>query len=106
MKPFHLSLSIALSISLLGCGNDTPNAQASGQALYDKYCEDCHGSSGKGSFLEGIPANRETDYSRQEVTNLILYGRHDTENMPKLYKELTPAEADRISEYLLETLKK
>lgn len=105
MKPYNLSLMIILTAMLSGCWDDTPNAQADGSELYDKYCEGCHGGSGKGSFLEGIPANRDTRLSRQEVTNLILYGRHDKTQMPMFYQELKPAEAERISEYLLESLK-
>lgn len=105
MKPYHLLLTCTLAVVLSGCSDDTPNAQADGRTLYNKYCEGCHGGSGKGSFLEGIPANRDTRLSRQEVTNLILYGRHDKAQMPKFYQELKPSEAERISEYLLENLR-
>ena len=84
---------------LVGCGNDSLPSAASGEELFGHYCAECHHSDGSGSFLEGVPANRNTRMNEQQVVELILYGHEDT-SMP-VFKQLEPLQAELIAQHLL-----
>lgn len=104
-KPVIATIA-ALCLPLLGgCMDDKPKSSASGESLFNHYCANCHQQSGTGSFLEGVPANRDTKLTQQEVVNLVLYGREDKPGMPQFRDQLTPTQAKKVAEHLLETLK-
>jgi mono/diheme cytochrome c family protein len=71
----------------------------SGEALFDEFCADCHGSSGGGSFLQGVPANRNTELNYWEVKIKIKHGSGEDSDMP-VFKELTDSEVSKIASYL------
>ncbi len=96
---------IAFTLVLSGCNDSTPNDKADGKALFAHYCESCHGQTGSGKFLQGIPSNASTSLTRQEVINLLLYGRDDKPAMPSFREQLNPRQAQKIADYLLFTLK-
>jgi mono/diheme cytochrome c family protein len=51
--------------------------RAAGQALYDKYCDECHLSSGRGGFRKAPPVSGSTIVQAQNaasLVNVILYG--------------------------------
>jgi mono/diheme cytochrome c family protein len=68
----------ALMVLLLGCeGNIDEHdhaASATGKDLYELHCAGCHGKSGKGNLMQGIPSNLFTDFSRAQVVELIIAG--------------------------------
>lgn len=99
------STLLACTLALTGCNDSTPNDKADGKALFAHYCENCHGQTGNGKFLQGIPANARTAFTRQEVINLVLYGRDDKPAMPSFRKQLSPQQAQKVADYLLFTLK-
>lgn len=102
---YYWPLTILTSLTLItGCGAP-PEPSADGKTLFKHYCASCHGESGKGSFLEGIPSNRKTQLSRQDVVNLVLYGRSDKPGMPVFRDQLTPRQAEKVADHLLEKLK-
>lgn len=96
---------LTCTLVLTGCNDSTPNDKADGKALFAHYCESCHGQTGNGKFLQGIPANAHTALTRQEVINLVLYGRDDKPAMPNFRKQLSPRQAQKVADYLLFTLK-
>jgi|SRR5699024_9455791 cytochrome c550 len=65
-------------------------------AMYEANCSACHGadlSGGMGPELTAV----ESSYSADEISNIILNGQGD---MPAV--DVTPEEADAISEWLIE----
>lgn len=105
MKSFWCGVAICVSTGLSGCKQDAPDEKADGKALFAHYCEECHGKAGNGKFLKGIPANTATRFTRQEVINLLLYGRQDRPAMPTFRDQLSPRQARKVADYLLFTLK-
>jgi len=100
-------LVVSGALLLTGCQGDDapPTKKADGKTLFSHYCADCHGPSGNGKFLQGIPPNAKTRLTRQEVVNLLLYGRDDMPAMPKFRDRLTPIQAGKVADHLLFTLK-
>ncbi|SBS32149.1 Cytochrome c6 [Marinomonas aquimarina] len=95
---------VLLTVLLLGLFGCTDKKQATtdvqnGNELYSMYCASCHKESGNGQFLAGIPRNRDTQYSVNEVSDLIRVGHQDKPSMPT-FSQLTPAQAYAIAAYL------
>jgi len=89
---------------LAGCeaGNDEHDhpATATGKDLYELHCAGCHGMSGRGSLMQGIPSNLLTDFTRTQVVELIIAGpKHEQSNMPAM-KTMPRDEARVIVDYL------
>jgi mono/diheme cytochrome c family protein len=62
--------------------------RAAGQALYDKHCEECHLSTGRGGFrkappVAGGPVVQAPDAS--SLVNVILYGAKPTAEIPNAF---------------------
>ncbi|WP_370277459.1 cytochrome c [Pontibacterium sp.] len=106
MRSIWCGVAICLSLGLSGCQQQAPDEKADGKALFAHYCEECHGDTGNGKFLKGIPSNTATRLTRQEVVNLLLYGRQDQPAMPTFRDQLSPRQARKVADYLLFTLKK
>ncbi|MDI3326492.1 cytochrome c [Pontibacterium granulatum] len=106
MKSICYGIAISLSLGLSGCQQEKLDEKADGKALFVHYCEECHGDTGNGKFLKGIPSNTATRLTRQEVVNLLLYGREDQPAMPTFRDQLSPRQARKVADYLLFNLKK
>jgi mono/diheme cytochrome c family protein len=87
--------------------------RAAGQALYDKHCDECHLSTGRGGFRKAPPvANspivQSTDAS--SLLNVILYGANPAaesstafdawEDMPGYMDKMTDAEIAILANFL------
>lgn len=94
-------LLAALLVLLAGCTdkNSATTDVQNGKKLYSMYCANCHGENGTGQFLAGIPRNRDTHFSVNEVAELIRLGHSNMEKMPT-FSQLTPAQAYAIASYL------
>jgi mono/diheme cytochrome c family protein len=87
--------------------------RAAGQALYDKHCEECHLSTGRGAFrkappVAGSPIVQAPDAS--SLLNVILYGAKPAADIPNAldawedmagYKDkMTDAEIAQLANFL------
>ena len=90
-------LVLLFGLFLSGC--DKPRGEMTGEELYEEFCAGCHKSSGKGNFLKGVPANRNTDMSYWEIKIKITHGSGSNSAMP-VFEELTDTEAGKIAEHL------
>ncbi|WP_363317757.1 cytochrome c [uncultured Amphritea sp.] len=91
---------ILFTLLLSGCSDSDPETSSTdGKELYSLYCEACHKSNGSGKFLEGIPANRSTRLSYNQVVALVRKGDPARPDMPA-FVHLTDKQADAIVDYL------
>ncbi len=102
MKPALLLAPIALAL-LSGCSGEPAADSTDGKVLYNHYCADCHKADGSGSFLEGVPANRETAMSEAQLVRVILHGKASMPNMPN-FGHLSEEQAKAIAVYVHEEL--
>lgn len=102
MKRLFSSL-LAVVLILSGCSTEVDNETLTGQQLYEAYCASCHKVNGTGSFLEAIPANRNTALSEKEIIALILGHDSRAEKMPD-FNFLTADQAKRVAVYLKQEL--
>jgi mono/diheme cytochrome c family protein len=92
------------------------DAQAAGQALYDKHCEECHLSTGRGGFRKAPPVSNSAIVQARNaasLVNVILYGAtpaadipaaFDTwEEMPGFKNKMTDAEVALLANFLRAT---
>ena len=74
---------------------------ATGKQLFDHHCAECHAKSGKGLIWLGVPANVDTQLSREEVARRIRHGAATEHRMP-LFQTMSYSEADWIAGYLVQ----
>ena len=86
---------------LVGCSdkNQATTDVQNGKQLYSMYCSSCHKENGGGQFLAGIPRNRDTHLTINEVAELIRVGHNDKTNMPT-FSQLSTSQAYAIAAYL------
>ena len=86
---------------LSGCNQDTHNHPelTTGKQFFDYHCSACHKVTGKGKFLKGIPANKNTELTLAEVKHKIKEGDDGNSQMP-LFSHMSDDEAQKISDYL------
>lgn len=77
---------VFLAATVLACSKDGDEHPpgAAGARLFDAYCARCHGEDGAGKFLAGVPPNRETRLSREQIADLVIRGLPDHDRMPTL----------------------
>lgn len=92
-----------LPLLLLGCADQQDYKTLNGEQLFNQICADCHRQTGKGKFLEGIPANAGTALTREQLIRLITQGSQQHQSMP-VFKQLDRQQAGRIADYLKQTL--
>ncbi|GGC01978.1 hypothetical protein GCM10011352_30200 [Marinobacterium zhoushanense] len=97
-----LALSL-MALAIAGCDQELDANTTDGKELFNYHCAGCHKESGTGSFLEGIPANRTTQLTEKQVTQLILHGKSQMPDMPA-FSQLSEQQARNIAQYLLRTL--
>lgn len=82
-----------------GATGDGGDTEQSGADLYDGRCQACHGTDGRGT-ADGPDLLREVENHDDEfLVTVILEGKGDMEPV-----DVTPAEAQRIVDYLHELL--
>jgi len=87
--------------------------QASGQALYEQYCDECHLSTGRGGFRKAPPVAGSPMVQASNaasLVNVILYGAVPAsglppsvdvwEDMPGFKDKMTDAQAADLTNYL------
>ncbi|RDE19082.1 cytochrome c [Motiliproteus coralliicola] len=89
----------SLCLLLAGCADQHDYDALSGEQLFNQICADCHRQSGKGSFLEGIPANAGTRLDREQLIELITEGSSEHKKMPVI-SQLDRQQAGRVADYL------
>jgi mono/diheme cytochrome c family protein len=90
---------------VLGCSDSHDHkANISGKALYEIHCASCHKVTGKGKFLKGIPPNRNTHLSVNELVEKII-NSGSSESKMKVFNSMPKKEAKVIALYLKTTLK-
>jgi mono/diheme cytochrome c family protein len=104
--------------SLPAAGDDSRQTlsaedQTAGQALYDKHCEECHLSTGRGAFRKAPPVAGSAIVQTQDpssLLNVILYGATPAaetpnafdawEDMPGFKDKMTDVEMARLVNFL------
>jgi mono/diheme cytochrome c family protein len=83
--------------------------RAAGQALYDKHCNECHLSTGRGGFrkappVAGSPIVQSADAS--SLLNVILYGANPAAESPNAFEawEDMPGYKDKMADTEMATL--
>lgn len=92
-----------LALTLLsGCNGDPhdQHEQLSGKQLFKLHCAGCHNETGLGNFLLGVPGNKGTPLSENEIIQLIRGKWHKQKpDMPSM-PDMSAAEAAKIAAYL------
>ena len=88
---------------LAACSEQSLPKNANGKQLFEHYCSECHNKSGKGDFLSGIPANKNTQMTERQIIRLIRYGKADKPNMPT-FSQISQQDATLIAGYLVDQL--
>jgi mono/diheme cytochrome c family protein len=91
----------------------TDAERATGQALYEKHCEECHLASGRGGFRKAPPVAGSLIVqaaNAASLANIILYGAHMSaeisaslyawEDMPAFKDKLTDVEVSQLLNFL------
>jgi mono/diheme cytochrome c family protein len=114
--------AMATYIKSLPANGDSPQQtlsaeeRASAQALYDKHCEECHLSTGRGGLRKGPPvagsAIVQSD-NANSLVNIILYGAIPSPDVPNSYDawddmpsfkdKMTDAEVAQLVSFLRST---
>lgn len=96
-----LGVLLILTLILIGCDKDIHNHPhlTTGKQFFQYHCSECHGPSGEGIFILGVPANRDTKLSVSQVVHRIQ--RQDAGKMPD-FVNMPEDEAIRIAVYLKE----
>lgn len=93
------ALAMVTIIGVLAGCEQVPDKSSSGEDLFNYHCAGCHQASGKGKYLQKIPANALTRLSKHEVVNLIRSGSQAKPHMPPV-KNITYGEARKIADHL------
>ncbi len=71
-----------------------------GEQFYNHHCSSCHGRSGDGTFLKGVPAVKYTEMKIREIVEHIRgHGRAGDTRMPQ-FSDMSVHEAERIAVYI------
>lgn len=101
MNEMRIFTSLSFVALLFGCDKDVHDHPdlVSGKQLFEHHCSSCHKDTGQGQFLKGIPANRGTELSIEQIFQKITSAKKDGHKMltlPNMGKE----ESEKISLYL------
>jgi mono/diheme cytochrome c family protein len=72
-----------------------------GETLFDEHCEECHGSSGRGSFFGGPPLVGSAiaqSIDPSSLINVVLHGPQGPENLEPGSWDDMPAYADKLTD--------
>lgn len=94
-----------LLLLLNGCAKP-PEPDASGQELFDYYCDRCHGETGKGKTFFGFPSLVDEELARNMILRILDKGSEERGNQSKhreempAFKQLSDKQIDRLVDYL------
>jgi mono/diheme cytochrome c family protein len=114
--------AMAVYIKSLAASGESPRQElsaeerAAGQMLYDKHCEECHLSSGRGGFRKAPPVAGSAIVQALDgasLINVILYGAQPAtglpasanawEDMPGFRAKMTDVEVSQLANFLRAT---
>ncbi len=96
---------IFILFGLFGCSdNHEHKANISGEELYIEHCAGCHKASGEGKFLKGVPSNKYTHLTAEEIIDKIT-GNGAKKTKMKIFQSMSKEEAQIIALYVKNTLK-
>jgi mono/diheme cytochrome c family protein len=99
------SLLLCVLLNLFGCSERHEHkANISAQELYIEHCASCHKETGKGKFLKGVPPNKYTLLTTEELVKKITNNGANNTKM-KIFKSMPKQEARVIALYVKNTLK-
>jgi len=107
MKSLRFILAIGISVALFGCSeerktsvSDSPQSASveAGEKLFQENCSGCHPRSGRGDYLQRIPATLLTRKSQHELMEWIK-GAGQHREMPS-FDNLSDEERASLADYL------
>ncbi len=98
---YYLLTSCLLLLTVSGCSDDVHDHPdlVTGKQLFNYHCSGCHNETGHGNFLKGVPSNRDTPLSPQQVSHKITTVGNEGSGMPS-FPKMGQAEAAKIASYL------
>ncbi|MGF1694285.1 cytochrome c [Vibrio kyushuensis] len=93
--------SISFIVLITGCDRDLHDHPelTTGQQLFEHHCSSCHQKTGQGRFLKGIPANRATALTEDQISHKITSLSVSGAKMPS-FPNMPKEESDKISAYV------
>jgi len=100
-KTIFVFCAAVVHFSLTGCSKDMHDHPklTTGKQLFEHHCASCHKVTGKGAFLKGVPANKDTILSKSQIVHKIKDQSSANEKMPS-FPKMSAYEAAKISAYL------
>ena len=99
MYPFLAILSLT-ACSSNNTLHDHTNLKT-GKQLFDFHCASCHSKDGHGQFLTGIPSNRDTELSIQQIITRIRENNEGEDRKMPVFNAMSADEARKIASHLL-----
>ncbi|MCP4995706.1 MAG: cytochrome c [Gammaproteobacteria bacterium] len=98
---YYLLTSCLLLLTVSGCSNDVHDHPdlVTGKQLFNYHCSGCHNETGQGNFLKGVPANKGTAMSPEQIKHKIIADENGGTKMPS-FPKMGRAEATIIASYL------
>jgi len=106
MLKFSIYYLLIILIFISACSEKKPADDhnhpelTTGKQLFDFHCASCHGKSGKGQFIEGIPANVLTKKSPKMVRTKIKFGDETPNSIMPKFESMPKEEAILIVKHL------
>ncbi|MCK6265059.1 cytochrome c [Vibrio sp. ZSDE26] len=84
-----------------GCDRDIHDHPhlVTGQQLFEHHCSSCHQSTGQGRFLKGIPANRSTGLTKEQIIDKMVSPKEAGDKMPN-FPNMDNEESGKIADYV------
>ncbi|MEZ8823734.1 cytochrome c [Vibrio sp. 10N.261.55.A7] len=97
----RLLASIFVLALLSGCDKDLHDHPhlTTGKQLFEHHCAGCHQKTGQGQFLKGIPANRATALSEEQISHKVTSDDTVGSKMPS-FPNMDEEESAKIASYV------
>jgi mono/diheme cytochrome c family protein len=101
IRAYLCSTVLFFTVLLAGCSDDVHDhpTLVTGKQLFEHHCSGCHKNTGKGKFLKGVPANKDTNLSASQVLHKITSNENGGNKMPS-FNNMSTEEAAKISVYV------
>ncbi len=96
---FILSAYLCVAV-FSGCSKDVHDHPdiTTGKDLFKYHCSACHKDTGKGNFLKGVPANKNTALSAGQVRHKII--GNDSDSKMSSFEKMSVEESEKLSAYV------
>ena len=102
-----ISVTVLSALLLVACSRDDDHRHpqlTTGKQLYLHHCASCHQDTGDGTFMQGVPAVKDTLMTYRQMTDHIRgHGRDKDSRMPE-FSTMSQREAEAIAVYIRNTL--